>query len=381
MRFFDTDMQKTSKGIINALNLKESAASVKAQIHKDEPEEAPKETKDALVKKVQNPKIPTKQALKEDIEDVQNQIAELQDYLNNTPEISDDEREAIQAEIDELLDEVNFYDAGLDMEVEEPSEDDLHLGESVEDPLNEAPNPENAEINKKILSTIRAKSDIEPRYADDLRAAGLTVEPDEYNKGHWTITGPNGRKITKDNFLGGKYAEFQSGSKKDIDYLNYLTKDYDSNKYSHRDTKWTKPVQGKDRHYRKNPETGEYEWQFSTDYYDKPYSKRQKDSQGYNYDSLKGGSKNVRDYKDASNDYDRYKAGGRLDQWHDEDIADAQKAYDDFQASISSKLAELKAKIDDAKKSKQYGLDTAARADAKRKEIVNNVRAKRNQNK
>lgn len=141
MRFFDTDMQKTSKGIINALNLKESAASVKAQIHKDEPEEAPKETKDALVKKVQSDKIPTKQALKEDIEDVQNQIAELQDYLSNTPEISDDEREAIQAEIDELLDEVNFYDAGLDMEVEEPSEDDLHLGESVEDPLNEAPNP------------------------------------------------------------------------------------------------------------------------------------------------------------------------------------------------------------------------------------------------
>lgn len=381
MRFFDTDMQKTSKGIINALNLKESAASVKAQIHKDEPEEAPKETKDALVKKVQSDKIPTKQALKEDIEDVQNQIAELQDYLNNTPEISDEEREAIQAEIDELLDEVNFYDAGLDMEVEEPSEDDLHLGESVEDPLNEAPNPENAEINKKILSTIRAKSDIEPRYADDLRAAGLKVEPDKYSQGHWTITGPNGRKITRDDFLGGKYARFKNDSKKAVDYYNLLNKEFDKEKYRYHDTKWTKPVQGKDKHYRKNPETGEYEWQFSTDYYDKPYSGRQRSSQGYNYDSLKGGSKNVKDYKDASSDYDKYKAGGRYDRWHDEEIADAQKAYDDFQASISSKLAELKAKIDTAKEYKQDDLDTAARADAKRKEIINNARAKRNQNK
>lgn len=381
MRFFDTDMQKTSKGIINDLNLKESAASVKAQIHKDEPEEAPKETKDALVKKVQSDKIPTKQALKEDIEDVQNQIAELQDYLNNTPEISDDEREAIQAEIDELLDEVNFYDAGLDMEVEEPSEDDLHLGESVEDPLNEAPNPENAEINKKILSTLKTKSDIEPRYTDDLMAAGLEVEPDEHNPGYWRIKGPNGRFITRDNLMGGRKARFTPDSQKSVDYYNLLNKDFDKSKYDYAYRRPSKPITYKGVDYVKDPETGEYGWKDATIYDDKYYSHEQGETMGYDYNNLRDGSQNIRDYKDASSDYDKYKAGGRLDQWNDEKISKAQKAYDDFQASISSKLAELKAKIDTAKERKQDDLDTAARADTKRKEIINNARAKRNQNK
>ena len=267
MRFFDTDMQKTSRGIINALNLKESAASVKAQIHKDEPEEAPKETKDALVKKVQSPKISTKQALKEDITDIQNQIAELQDYLNNTPDISEDEREAIQTEIDELLDEVNFYDAGLDMEVEEPSEDDLHLGESEE--LNEAPNPENEELNKKILATIRAKSDVKPKYYDDLVRAGLEVRPSAAKDGSWIIRGPNGRTIEKDDFLGGQNARFNRDNKNAVDYYNLLTKYYDANKYRHVDARGPKPVQVRRTRTIYNPETGKDEEKTVIDYYNR----------------------------------------------------------------------------------------------------------------
>lgn len=378
MRFFDTDMQKTSKGIINALNLKESAASVKAQIHKDEPEEAPKETKDALVKKVQSDKIPTKQALKEDIEDVQNQIAELQDYLNNTPEISDEEREAIQAEIDELLDEVNFYDAGLDMEVEEPSEDDLHLGESVEDPLNEAPNPENAEINKKILSTLKTKSNIEPRYTDDLIAAGLEVEPDTYNPGYWRIKGPNGRSIGRVDLMGGRRARFTPDSQKSVDYYNLLNKDFDKNKYDYQDRRASKPITRKGLDYVKNPETGKYEWKDAIIYDDKYYSHEQNDTMGYNYDNLRDGSQNIKDYKDAVNTRDRYQG---YSGYNNRAIRKAQQAYDGFQASISSKLASLRDDIERAKAEKQKDINIANDAEAKRKELVNNARAKRNQNK
>lgn len=306
MRFFDTDVQKASKNIIKTLNLNESAASVKSQINRDKPEEAPKETKDALVKKVQNAKIKSKKPLKEDITDIQNQIAELQDYLDNTSDISDDERASIQAEINELLDEVNFYDAGLDMEVEEPSEDDLHLGESEE--LTEAPNPENADINKKILATIKAKSDVEPKYYDDLVKAGLEVSPDRYN-----------------------------------------------------------------------PETGKYDYKTVTDYNDDPYSIRQRSSQGYDYNDLKGGSKDIKDYKQATKNYNDYKAGSWHDKYSDREIDKAQQEYDDFQASISDRIAELKAELESAKKRKADKLKVADDAAAKRQEILDKARAKRNQ--
>ena len=379
MRFFDTDVQKASKNIIKTLNLNESAASVKSQINRDKPEEAPKETKDALVKKVQNAKIKSKKPLKEDITDIQNQIAELQDYLDNTSNISDDERASIQAEINELLDEVNFYDAGLDMEVEEPSEDDLHLGESEE--LTEAPNPENADINKKILATIKAKSDVEPKYYDDLVKAGLEVSPDKYNPGYWRVTGPNGRSINKDDFLGGKYARFTNNSRKAVDYYNLLNKDYDDEKYNYYNPKYSKPVSYKSSDYVKNPETGEYERKDVTRYDNKGYSRRQRNSQGYDYNDLMHGNKNIRDYKDASADYEKFKAGGSHDKFNDELVSDAEKAYNDFQASISDKLSELKAKVDKAKAGKQYDLDKANLANARKQNILNNVRDRRNQNK
>jgi hypothetical protein len=377
MRFFDTDVQKASKNIIKTLNLNESAASVKSQINRDKPEEAPKETKDALVKKVQNAKIKSKKPLKEDITDIQNQIAELQDYLDNTSDISDDERASIQAEINELLDEVNFYDAGLDMEVEEPSEDDLHLGESEE--LTEAPNPENADINKKILATIKAKSDVEPKYYDDLVKAGLEVSPDRYNPGYWRVTGPNGRSINRTDLMGGRQARFIPNSQKSVDYYNLLNKDFDEDKYYYTDTRYTKPTQ--DRHTRSvyNPETGKYDYKTVTDYNDEPYSIRQRNSQGYDYNDLKGGSKDVKDYKQATRNYNDYKAGSWHDKFSDREIDKAQQEYDDFQASISDRIAKLKAELELAKERKADKLKVADDAAAKRQEILDKVRAKRNQ--
>lgn len=377
MRFFDTDVQKASKNIIKTLNLNESAASVKSQINRDKPEEAPKETKDALVKKVQNAKIKSKKPLKEDITDIQNQIAELQDYLDNTSDISDDERASIQAEINELLDEVNFYDAGLDMEVEEPSEDDLHLGESEE--LTEAPNPENADINKKILATIKAKSDVEPKYYDDLVKAGLEVSPDRYNPGYWIVTGPNGRSINRTDLMGGKQARFVSDSQKSVDYYNLLNKDFDKNKYYYTDTRYTKPTQDRQIRSVYNPETGKYDYKTVTDYNDDPYSIRQRSSQGYDYNDLKGGSKDIKDYKQATRNYNDYKAGSWHDKYSDREIDKAQQEYDDFQASISDRIAELKAELESAKKRKADKLKVADDAAAKRQEILDKARAKRNQ--
>lgn len=377
MRFFDTDVQKASKNIIKTLNLNESAASVKSQINRDKPEEAPKETKDALVKKVQNAKIKSKKPLKEDITDIQNQIAELQDYLDNTSDISDDERASIQAEINELLDEVNFYDAGLDMEVEEPSEDDLHLGESEE--LTEAPNPENADINKKILATIKAKSDVEPKYYDDLVKAGLEVSPDRYNPGYWRVTGPNGRSINRTDLMGGKQARFVSDSQKSVDYYNLLNKDFDKDKYYYTDTRYTKPTQDRQIRSVYNPETGKYDYKTVTDYNDDPYSIRQRSSQGYDYNDLKGGSKDIKDYKQATKNYNDYKAGSWHDKYSDREIDKAQQEYDDFQASISDRIAELKAELESAKKRKADKLKVADDAAAKRQEILDKARAKRNQ--
>ena len=121
-RWLETDTQKTARSIINVLN--ESAAGmVKKEINKDKPEEAPKEEKVALEKRVtkaaikgrkpesKNAKMPEKTAkkiVKEELEpeaekSIEDQIADLQDYLNNTPEIAEDEKEAIQAEIDDLI--------------------------------------------------------------------------------------------------------------------------------------------------------------------------------------------------------------------------------------------------------------------------------------
>ena len=121
-RWLETDTQKTARNIINVLN--ESAAGmVKKEINKDKPEEAPKNKKVALEKRItgaaikgkkpesKNAKMPkkiAKKVVKEELEpeignSIEDQIADLQDYLDNTPEVSDEERAEIQAEIDSLI--------------------------------------------------------------------------------------------------------------------------------------------------------------------------------------------------------------------------------------------------------------------------------------
>ena len=121
-RWLETDTQRTARNIINVLN--ESAAGmVKKEINKDKPEEAPKNKKVALEKRItraaikgkkpesKNAKMPkkiAKKVVKEELEpetkkSIEDQIADLQDYLDNTPEVSDEERAEIQAEIDDLI--------------------------------------------------------------------------------------------------------------------------------------------------------------------------------------------------------------------------------------------------------------------------------------
>ena len=67
MSRLDSSVQKATKNILHSLYesalspvTEASGASTQQQINRDKPEDAPKETKDALVKKVQNDKIPTK---------------------------------------------------------------------------------------------------------------------------------------------------------------------------------------------------------------------------------------------------------------------------------------------------------------------------------
>lgn len=160
-RWLETDTQKTARSIINVLN--ESAAGmVKKEINKDKPEEAPKEEKVALEKRVtkavikgkkpesKNAKMPEKTAkkvVKEELEpetekSIEDQIADLQDYLDNTPEIAEDEKEAIQAEIDDLISQLG--------------EKDLELNESID--VDKYVNKDK-EFKYKLLSRLQSDCD------------------------------------------------------------------------------------------------------------------------------------------------------------------------------------------------------------------------------
>lgn len=160
-RWLETDTQKTARSIINVLN--ESAAGmVKKEINKDKPEEAPKEEKVALEKRVtkavikgkkpesKNAKMPEKTAkkvVKEELEpetekSIEDQIADLQDYLDNTPEIAEDEKEAIQAEIDGLISQLG--------------EKDLELNESID--VDKYVNKDK-EFKYKLLSRLQSDCD------------------------------------------------------------------------------------------------------------------------------------------------------------------------------------------------------------------------------
>ena len=126
-RWLETDTQKTARSIINALN--ESAAGmVKKEINKDKPEEAPKEEKVALEKRVtkavikgkkpesKNAKMPEKTAKKvvkeidnkimnesEERKDKEERLASLKTQLEkDKDQLAADEIEAIEKEIADL---------------------------------------------------------------------------------------------------------------------------------------------------------------------------------------------------------------------------------------------------------------------------------------
>lgn len=135
MRQLDGEAKKASANILKSLY--ESAASVKKQINTDKPEEAPKEEKEALIKKVQKPKVPHKEHIVEGVEETEpteslrDKIAELQAYLDDTPEVPEDERASIQSQIDEILDEINYNENSLTEEVQ-VFDDEVSL-DTVED--------------------------------------------------------------------------------------------------------------------------------------------------------------------------------------------------------------------------------------------------------
>lgn len=297
----------------------------------------------------------------DEITEVENRIADLQDYINNTPDISKDELIEIQNEIDELLDEINFIENGLNKDAYE---------ESV---LTEAPNPENEDINKKILATIRTKKDMEPRYKSDLEAAGLKVEPNKYDNS-WNVIGSNGRKLSKDAFMGGKSARFNSNNNKVADYYNMLTKEVDNDKnWQNKDLRSSKPIQRQDKWHHYNKETNE--WEPGTDYSRKEYDRRQKNSMGYNFDDLRGGSKDIRDYKQAQGNENFH---SRAKGWSQDDIDSANKKLADFQASISDKIAELQRNIDRAKENYNSHVSGEEQAKQAKQDILNRKREARN---
>lgn len=245
-----------------------------------------------------------------------------------------------------------------------------------ESSLTEAPNPENADINKKILNTIRTKRDKEPRYKSDLEAVGLTVEPDKYNDS-WSITGTNGRKITKDNFLGGKDAEFNAKNNKVVDYYNRITKEdpnFDKKSYWTRESRFGRKTNQKGRAY--NFDTHEYE---DKQIYDtKQYNQRQRDSRSYDFNNLRNGSKNIRDYSDAAKTAKDEEPGSWSNRYNNENVDKAKAQYDSFMNSISDKIKELQDKIKKAEEYRDRDLKTGEEAEKRRQEILNNARAKRN---
>ena len=184
MRQLDSEAKKTSANILKSLY--ESAASVKKQINTDKPEEAPKEEKEALIKKVQKPEVPHKEHIVESedpfkdekVRQLQDKVAELQAYLDDTPEVPEDEKTSIQNQIDEMLDEINYLENGLE-----------------ESSLTEKINKDNIEINKKILNSLRSKRDARANEAE-LKKHGIKVN---YDQSQGTVlTGKNGKTLYDD---------------------------------------------------------------------------------------------------------------------------------------------------------------------------------------
>lgn len=99
--------------------------------------------------------------------------------------------------------------------------------------LTEAPNYNNAEMNKKILATIKTKIGKEPKYRADLEAAGFTITDDSesvYN--NYAVVGPNKNSVCLSKGYDNVpriYDGFSSVAPKTsaeaFDFVNYLTLD------------------------------------------------------------------------------------------------------------------------------------------------------------
>ena len=442
MSRLDGTAKRASSAILHAL-LENAAAktSTEKQINTDKPEEAPKETKEALVKKVQKPEVPHKEhivecdvadrtitaELNEEVDDFDKQvdpitearqkIESLQDALDNTPEMDEEERASIQAEIDELLDEINYYEnensfnessikeadysyEELEMWVQELQHlsateayetvleqtgnselaDDvaaqiekLHDESGIfdESALTEAENPANADINRKILNTIKTKPDAEPKFKKDLEDAGLKVTKDF---GEWYVEGPNGRRLSKYDITGGRDANFNPEKRKHADWLNLLTKERDLDKnFRTMKNREYKPTQRIDKYHKWNDETKQYDP--GIDYTHKNYNRRQKRSQGYDFNNLRRGTQDIQDFKQSKDDEDFHH---RAQKWSLNDVEDANKKLADFQASISDKIAELQRNIERAKNN--FNSHETGEKDAiqKRQDIMNKRREARN---
>ena len=183
MRQLDSEAKKTSANILKSLY--ESAASVKKQINTDKPDEAPKEEKEALVKKVQKPEVPHKEHIveaedpfkDEKIRQLQDKVAELQAYLDDTPEVPEDEKTSIQSQIDEMMDEINY----LENELEESS-------------LTEARNPENDEANELIRTSLN-DPEYAKNHATELRKHGIKYLKPEKGYDNGALEGKQGRRL------------------------------------------------------------------------------------------------------------------------------------------------------------------------------------------
>lgn len=444
MSRLDGTAKRASNAILHAL-LENAAAktSTEKQINTDKPEEAPKETKEALVKKVQKPEVPHKEHIvegeeleecgdgnpvvtsvelneadpfkDEKIAQLQDKVADLQAYLDETPEVPEDERASIQAEIDEMLDEINYFENSMEesslkedsynydelemwvqelqgMSATEAYEEVLErtgnqeLADDVaaqieklhdesgifdESALTEAENPENAEINRKILNTIKTKADAEPKFKKDLEDAGLKVNKDF---GEWYVEGPNGRRLSKYDITGGRDANFNVEERKHADWLNLLTKERDQDKnFRTMKNRDYRPTQTIDKYKHWNDETKS--WEPGTEYRIKHYDRRQKRSQGYDFNNLRRGTQDIQDFKQAKDDEGFHH---RAQKWSLDDVERAHKELADFQASISDKIAQLQKNIERAKEN--FNSHETGEKDAiqKRQDIMNKRREARN---
>lgn len=461
MRQLDGEAKKASANILKSLY--ESAASVKKQINTDKPEEAPKEEKEALIKKVQKPKVPHKEHIveaadntevatfeidyapddadlstensviksvkkwlgtlanevkievlnldgpgggwpevrltgdkekigqflnkkynsgedsledtydlylvecgntnlteaegTESTESLRDKIAELQAYLDDTPEVPEDERASIQSQIDEILDEINYNENRLE-----------------ESSLNEAPNPENEEANKKIRDVMVKGPD--SKFYQDVLNMGYNVEKDRYNKNSYIIVNPKkdsyrGNRTGKGSTLsaypdeaknkgkraisGERIKKMKADKRNAIDYKNALDKDYSPRSTGERlkfGSGKAPGTHGSNQFINNNVHT-----ENTYDDYAQDNNLQYPNSGTEKIREFRRAKENTKVYEDPRYNYmhnrDMYRDAGdynvKSKSYYDDKVKRAEKDLKDFQDSITDRILKLQSYIDDAK--------------------------------